>query len=383
MQIDVVGITDKDNDDDEPQPIDMKCKAVSTCLANSGDHRKVVSHVFGRNKASTRELPDNLWIFWCRKHYQRFKYRAEEAENWHQLQLKLVREQLQAFEDWGEVHCWIITLRKHEKYALAKEKKNGVSAQESTLWERFLESHLGLNKTFAQVRRVLALIDSKFNEAEYLNRDKKMKTFPGVEFLPTFQKPKVVKKPKAKKGEVAYKKITLDQPAFVGRSGANKQYYRELAAKKREASSTPQGSNTPFVKESSSDANNTRADSSATKKRKTSTTYNRTSEPADNNRESPNNTTLTPSPKAHPIKRKSMTPIYVASSTYQIKTPPTKRNSMTPNSKSPLPVKQAKAQRTKHRRLTRGYEIHGFDGYETMSMVSDRETGQKMEDDEW
>ena len=43
------------------------------------DHRKVVSHIFGRNKACTRKLPENLWRLWCRKHYQRFKYRAEDA----------------------------------------------------------------------------------------------------------------------------------------------------------------------------------------------------------------------------------------------------------------------------------------------------------------
>ena len=55
------------------------------------DHRKVVSHIFGRNKACTRKLPENLWILWCRKHYQRFKYRAEDAENWHTIQLGLVR----------------------------------------------------------------------------------------------------------------------------------------------------------------------------------------------------------------------------------------------------------------------------------------------------
>ena len=54
----------------------------STCPANSGDHREVVSHIFGRNKACPRELPNDLWIYWCRKHYQRLKYRAEDSEGW-------------------------------------------------------------------------------------------------------------------------------------------------------------------------------------------------------------------------------------------------------------------------------------------------------------
>lgn len=55
---------------------------VSTCPANSGDHREVVSHIFGRNKACTRDLANDLWIYWCRKHYQRLKYRAEDSEGW-------------------------------------------------------------------------------------------------------------------------------------------------------------------------------------------------------------------------------------------------------------------------------------------------------------
>ena len=104
--------------------IDAECVAVSTCVANSGDHRKVVSHIFGRNKACTRDLPDELWIFWYRKHYQRFKYRAEDAENWHIIQLGLVRTQLQTFEDWGQVSSWTVALRR-EVITLQKKKYRG------------------------------------------------------------------------------------------------------------------------------------------------------------------------------------------------------------------------------------------------------------------
>ena len=103
-----------DTDDDTSQHIDIKCVAVSTCVANSEDHRKVVSHIFGRNKSCTRDLPNNLWIYWCRKHYQRFKYRAEDAEKWHTRQMELVRQQLRIFENWGQVRSWTIALRKAE-----------------------------------------------------------------------------------------------------------------------------------------------------------------------------------------------------------------------------------------------------------------------------
>ena len=317
-----------DTDNDEPQHIDSKCVAVSTCVANSGDHRKVVSHIFGRNKACTRGLPNNLWIFWCRKHYQRFKYRAEDAENWHTIQLGLVRNQLQVFEDYGQVRTWTIVLRKAEQDALAKENKNGITYTNyiSSCWERFLVPYLGPNKTFAQVREVLNVIEGKFNEAEYRNRDKKLKTFPGVEFLPVVQKAKKAKKPAAKKGEITYKKITLDQPVFNRKTRANSQLIKDMAAKKAEASKNPEGSGTPS-KKAKSPGTDDASDASATKKRKTSPPANATDGSAHRKRES-----LDPTPEA-PL------------STFHFK---------------PLP--------TKRRRLTRGYEKHGSESEDTTFM---------------
>ena len=306
QQIDDAEVTDNDND--ASQQIDTKCVAVSTCLANSGDHRKVVSHIFGRNKACTRELPGNLWIFWCRKHYQRLKYRAEFNENWHTIQLGLVHRQLDTFENWGKVHTWAISLRKTEQYALAKENTNGVGHTNhvSSCWERFLVPYLGANKTFAQVRDVLNVIENKFDEAEYLNRDKKQKTFPGVEFLPSLQQVQEAKKPAPKK-ETGYKKITLDQPAFNRKTRANNEYIKEMAVKKGSPSKTPKGSRS----------------SSASKNLKTPDT--------DNNASAPNPTAY---PKAFPLKRNHSTPASDSEA------PPTKRL----------------------RRLTRGYEKHGAEG---------------------
>lgn len=309
MQIGAADITDADADDDASQHIDTKCVAVATCVANSGDHRKVVSHIFGRNKGCTRDLPNHLWIFWCRKHYQRFKYRAEDAENWHTIQLGLVRNQLQMFEDWGEVRTWTIALRKSEQDALAKENKNGVTTPTnyaSSCWERFLVPHLGHNKTFAQIRQVLQVIEHKFNEAEYRNREKKSKMFPGVEFLPIVHKAKVIKKPALKKGEVAYKKITLDQPAFNRKTRANS-LIKSMAAKQAEGFNSRKSSGTPIKKSKSPD---------------TAKAFN-----------------MDPDSKALNKKRKSTTPSTATSPTPGSATPSSKR-----------------------RRLTRGYEKHGSDG---------------------
>ena len=332
LQIGGADIIDTDND--PPQHIDIKCMAVSTCVANSGDHRKVVSHIFGRNKACTRKLPKNLWILWCRKHYQRFKYRAEDAENWHTIQLGLVRNQLQTFEDWGGVRAWTIALRKAEQDALAKEKQNLVAHTNhvSVCWERFLLPYLGVNKTFAHVRQVLDVIDGKFNEAEYRKRDKKLKMFPGVEFLPVVQKAKEDQKPAAKKGEITYKKITLDQPAFNRKNRANTEYIKEMATKNREASNTPKSSGTPREKENHPEIDND-AGASTTIKRETSI----------------------PSSKTHLSKRASMTLVYNA----------------------PPPLDEHKALPTKRRRLTRGYEKHGSDGEATTAIEKEGLEGEE------
>ncbi|KAF6218391.1 hypothetical protein HO133_005738 [Letharia lupina] len=350
-QIDGADGTDTDND--APQPIDTKCVAVSTCVANSGDHRKVVSHIFGRNKACTRDLPNDLWIFWCRKHYQRFKYRAEDAENWHTIQLGLVRNQLQTFEDWGHVRNWTIALRKTEQDALAKENKNGVTYTNyiSSCWERFLVPYLGSSKSFARVREVLNVIERKFNEAEYRNRDKKLKTFPGVEFLPAVQKTKEVKKPAAKKGEIGYKKITLDQPAFNRKTRANIQFIKDMAAKKAESSPSPKRSGTGPAKDKSPDTDSA-SDASATKKRKTPAADIATNDTAHHKRNPLDTTAVTPTSKALPTKRTSFTTT--------TETPPTFTSKALP---------------TKRRRLTRGYEKHASEGEDTTFMEEEEEKG--------
>lgn len=329
-----------ETENEEPQHIDTKCVAVSTCVANSGDHRKVVSHIFGRNKACTRELPNDLWIFWCRKHYQRFKYRAEDAENWHTIQLGLVRNQLQTFEDWGEVRTWTIALRRAELDAISKENKNGVIYTDyvSSCWERFLVPYLGSNKTFAQVRQVLNTIERKFHEAEYHNRDKKLKTFPGVEFLPNVQKVKEVKKP-AVKGEIVYKKITLDQPAFSRKTRANTQFIKDMAAKNGEASNTPKSSGTASEKHKSPYTGNA-SDVSVTKQRKSPDT------------DSASGVSATK-------KRKSSATANATNDTHH------KRESVDSTTQTPPSFKFRSLPTERRRRLTRGFEKHGSDGEDT------------------
>ena len=203
------------------------------------------------------------------------KYRAEDAENWHTIQLGLVRKQLQTFEDWGEVRFWVIALRKTEQDVITKEDESGATYanQAPPCWERFLVPYLGSNKTFGQVRQVLDVIELKFNESEYRNREKKLKMFPGVEFLPVTHRAKEVKdkKPGGKNGQVTYKKITLDQPAFNRKTRVN-QDIKDRAAKHGQVLNTPKSSCTAVKKESSPYTTDNGSNDSPIKKREASAT---------------------------------------------------------------------------------------------------------------
>ncbi|KAL8647103.1 MAG: hypothetical protein Q9226_006573 [Calogaya cf. arnoldii] len=173
-----------DSDDDQKKKeviIDPICagEADGQCTLNSGDHRKVTSHVFGRNKRETHQIPEECWIKYCRKHYQRQKYRC--PSDWFETQLLLVDGQLDRLEAWGGVIDWTIQLRKKEREAVDRE--NNYQAVHGSLpdgplsRERFLLPYLGANKTFAEVREVVDVINKECDDTQNL-------TLPSFEFLP-------------------------------------------------------------------------------------------------------------------------------------------------------------------------------------------------------
>lgn len=45
----------------------------------NGTHfREIVSNIFGRNKSSTKLFPEWVWVWYCRRHYQRARYRTQQ-----------------------------------------------------------------------------------------------------------------------------------------------------------------------------------------------------------------------------------------------------------------------------------------------------------------
>ncbi|KAL8859046.1 MAG: hypothetical protein Q9178_004527 [Gyalolechia marmorata] len=176
--------SEDDVDDDQKNlniTVDPICagEADGQCTLNSGDHRKVTSHVFGRNKRETHRIPEECWIKYCRKHYQRQKYRC--PADWFETQLLLVDGQLDRLEAWGGVIDWTIQLRKKEREIVDKENNyqaiHGRLPSGPLSRERFLLPYLGVNKTFAEVRQVVDVINKECDDTENL-------TLPSFEFLP-------------------------------------------------------------------------------------------------------------------------------------------------------------------------------------------------------
>ncbi|KAH0533934.1 hypothetical protein FGG08_007452 [Glutinoglossum americanum] len=177
-----------------------KCSYTENCTTGS-PLRKVVSHIFGRNKLCTRQIPKSVWVHYCRKHYQRSRYR--NPRGFALLQCDLVRKQVDRLQIWGGVTDWVIKVRKREELRLSKEKaeresgvfvrsndknvtvdaedqapsknrkRGSTGSGESTKW---LLDLTGSEKTTADVLHVLERIEKDIADTGA--------SFPDVEILP-------------------------------------------------------------------------------------------------------------------------------------------------------------------------------------------------------
>ncbi|KAF3760813.1 hypothetical protein M406DRAFT_73274 [Cryphonectria parasitica EP155] len=90
----------------------------------SSSLRKAISHIFGRNKLCTKSIPAHIWVHYCRKHYQRSRYR--NATDYALRQVDLVLLQVTKVQEWSDdnVKCkrrgagvlkhWTLQARKRE-----------------------------------------------------------------------------------------------------------------------------------------------------------------------------------------------------------------------------------------------------------------------------
>ena len=126
--------------------VDENCTAVPRCITRSKNHRKIVSHIFGRNKSQTRQIPDECFPMYCRKHYQRLKFRCGNNGTWIFMQIDLVRKQLDRMEKWGGVTSWNIMLSKLHQIevqdaALARKSRRDEKMQIRRRARSSIDSH--------------------------------------------------------------------------------------------------------------------------------------------------------------------------------------------------------------------------------------------------
>ncbi|KAJ5475599.1 hypothetical protein N7539_007886 [Penicillium diatomitis] len=175
--------------------------------------RKVVSHLFGRNKASTKSFPESVWVFYCRKHYQRARYRAAQ---WPFNQCELLLQSLDRMERWGHVRSFELRLRRREALRTDRETQRPVPTglldngrRHPTAFTApvpdWLQREVGAGKSFDDIRGIVERIrrdmtDARQRENGYnqaladtsssgssAHRERQAFTrFPDIEILPTF-----------------------------------------------------------------------------------------------------------------------------------------------------------------------------------------------------
>ncbi|KAH8820910.1 hypothetical protein F5884DRAFT_657894, partial [Xylogone sp. PMI_703] len=124
---------------DQADDQSITCMYIANCDTGS-QPRKAISHIFGRNKMCTRKIPQHVWVHYCRKHYQRSRYR--NPKEYAKLQCDLVQQQIRRVHDWSEnnlrtnqpgvVQDWGLAIRKREQKRLddmgSSNRKRSVTA---------------------------------------------------------------------------------------------------------------------------------------------------------------------------------------------------------------------------------------------------------------
>jgi hypothetical protein len=187
----------------------------AVCNENHGRDpyfRKCVSHVFGRNKACTRTIPEYVWLYFCRKHYQRARYRID---NWVLKQCDMIHKTLIKLEIWGGVVSFKVTVRKREarrirssaadtddnnnsgsadivakapgtgrKYTSKSGTEKRAPVNVASPVPQWLEQQLSDNMSFHEVHNLIAQIERYARQMEL--HFEVLVTFPDIEILPQF-----------------------------------------------------------------------------------------------------------------------------------------------------------------------------------------------------
>lgn len=128
--------------------------------------RKSVSHFFGRNKGPTKAVTQDMWVLYCRKHYQRSKYNATRMSLWGTVQHEQLTTQMRRFEDVFICDTWEIRYcsglaRAVEVFSVnADPHAQGIDAKwrKTIVTAYAVREFIGLGRTQDQVWELLHLM---------------------------------------------------------------------------------------------------------------------------------------------------------------------------------------------------------------------------------
>ncbi|MCJ1400810.1 hypothetical protein MMC11_004018 [Xylographa trunciseda] len=213
-------------------PLEFRCTFVEGCILDSPD-RKVISHFFGRNKKCTRAIPEDVWAPFCRRHYQRTRYR--NVDNFGGVQLDLVRRTVENLQKWGGVSHFELILRKRAMQAITRDERYDREQKNSRATtmqssphldknrrpEAWLVPYLGKGKSFEDILKVVDLIEEHVTDNNCKPPEFEILPFykPGRMNLPTSKKTlKVTAKPEGIRKRQSRRAPSGSQSAVQSRS---------------------------------------------------------------------------------------------------------------------------------------------------------------------
>ncbi|CEJ80181.1 hypothetical protein VHEMI00383 [[Torrubiella] hemipterigena] len=174
-----------------PEP-EAFCMFVQNCDTGS-QLRKAISHLFGRNKSCTLRIPKHVWVYYCRKHYQRVRYR--NAKTYPLNQMELVKLQIARLQSWSDenkasgsgpfIKLWTLSLRKREQNRIEHGEDGGEAGRgsaEAVGVPTWLLEKIGTGYTTADMMEVADRLYDEINSGN-------LSQIPEIEFLPDIVEP--------------------------------------------------------------------------------------------------------------------------------------------------------------------------------------------------
>lgn len=166
------------------QPVNDGCEFSHDPCRLGSPMRKVISHIFGRNKSATAAIPDEMIPKICRKHYQRARYRVGifGLLQWRLVQKVLTRTRLA-----GDITRFHVQVRKRAIIDGREGSGNGAADPRNTVYQSRVPADLATLLELHQPYTHLSLswiMDGIQAVLEDAKERGETRYFPDIEILP-------------------------------------------------------------------------------------------------------------------------------------------------------------------------------------------------------